>query len=104
MFETFGQNVNPYFVMSEESRNNFFNNEEVEGISIEFLANYVGPRNNDGWYYDQRFESEGAKIDLLDNMIPFKCADGSESCLIEGFSLDSIYNSAYRHTELINSQ
>ena len=102
MFETFGQNVNPYFVMSEESRNNFFNNEEVEGISIEFLANYVGPRNNDGWYYDQRFESEGAKIDLLDNIIPFKCAEGSESCLIEGFSLDSIYNSAYRHTELIN--
>jgi len=94
MTATFNERVVPYFSMDEDSRNRILSDETLEDIALDFSSYYVGPTNSSGWYYDQNIFSYGAKLNVSGQVIPWKCADGSESCLFTSYGLDSIYNSS----------
>lgn len=105
--EVTGEYIVPLISMEDEVADEFLANEDVEEIDINLTFNYQTEPNSLGWYMVQSVDSVGSKLikTQLDGttktgyLKPFKCADGSRSCLIVKLDLDGVMNSAEEHYE-----
>ena len=105
-----GDDVVPIISIEEEVSDKFLSNANVDEIDLDFYFRYTSEPNSDGWYYEQSITSNGAKLVKTQaegttpaggKIKPFKCADGSESCLISDLTLDGVFDAARLQTELM---
>ena len=105
-----GDDVVPVISIEDEVADKFLANEDVEEIDLNFYFRYQTEPNSLGWYFIQNVDSLGSKLvktqvdgtSSTGNLKPFKCADGSGSCLIDKLDLNGVLNSAEDHSEKIN--
>ena len=105
--EEIGDDVVPVISIEDEVADKFLANEDVEEIDLNFYFRYQTVPNSLGWYMVQSVETLGSKLvkkqvdgtSSTGNLKPFKCADGSGSCLIDKLDLDGVMNSAEEHAE-----
>ena len=105
--EEIGDDVVPVISIEDEVADKFLANETVDEIDLDFYFRYQTEPNSLGWYMVQSVESLGSKLvktqvdgtTSTGNLKPFKCADGSGSCLIDKLDLDGVMNSAEEHAE-----
>ena len=96
MSTTFEKSVYPMFNIGSSSKDALINGTDPEELEVGFGSWFRGPENDNGWYYTHSIRSWGSKLNKIGELIPFKCADGTSSCNISGYSLDDYYNaSAY---------
>ncbi len=108
--EEIGDDVVPVISIEDEVADKFLANEDVEEIDLNFYFRYQTEPNSLGWYFIQNVDSLGSKLvktqvdgtSSTGNLKPFKCADGSGSCLIDKLDLNGVLNSAEEHSERIN--
>ena len=110
--EVIGDDVVPIISIEDEIRDKFLSNEDVDEIDLDFFYRHQTKPNSSGWYFTQDVQSMGSKLvknqedgaSSIGKLKPFKCANGSDSCLIDKLDLDGILNSAEEHTERFNFQ
>lgn len=108
--EEIGDDVVPAISIEDAVADKFLANENVDEIDLDFYFRHQTEPNSLGWYFVQNFESLGSKLVKTQtdgttssgNLKPFKCSDGSDSCLIDKLDLDGVMNSAEEHAERFN--
>ena len=108
--EEIGDDIVPIISIEDEVADKFLANETVDEIDLDFYFRYETEPNSSGWYFTQNVESIGSKLvktqvdgtTSTGNLKPFKCANGSQSCLIDKLDLNGVLNSAEDHSERIN--
>ena len=96
MSNTFEKDIYPMFAIEESSKNALIQGSDPDELAINFKSYFQGETNENGWYYTHSIRSWGANLNVQGEVIPFKCANGSASCVLTEYSLDDYYNaSAY---------